>query len=154
MRAATQIEYAVQALRKAKVKNPTIIVVVHSQGTEIAFRAFRDFLSKDTLAMIEFYGVGGETFVPNDIGLKSAKNYMRENDPVPIWANRSFRKVLYSRQHTYDVTAVGRGGLGGPFGFGAHNWKNNYEMLFDQPGGVQLPNDAKKVDYPKFILPR
>lgn len=138
-------------MRKLNDPNAKIVVVAHSQGTEVFFRAL-DFLSAATKSLIEFYGNAGQRFVPNDIGLKSAINLFRSNDPIPYVGNYNVLRTGYANQHDYDVIDLGRGGnLRNIFlaGFSAHGWEANYQIFYATPGaGVTLPGTAKEIKYP------
>jgi hypothetical protein len=154
LRLAQQIDIAANALRKSGAKNPTIVVVAHSQGTMTFMRALQ-LLDPRTKAMIEFYGNGGQIFVPNDIGLKRAVNFLRENDLVARPANSNLRPIrrAYALRHTYEVYEIGRGGRGWPLDIDAHYWKDNYQQLYENKGGLRLPPGSNRVNYPKRLLP-
>jgi hypothetical protein len=150
LRAAQQIEIAAQALRNNKVKVPVITVVAHSQGTMIFLRALK-FLSKDTIGMIEFYGNGGETFVPDDIGLRRAVNFYRPNDPVPAVNNWLPPRLLEAKGHKYVVHNLGATN-GWPLDFKAHSWDKNYDMLYKYLGQISRPDGSKLISYPPWYL--
>jgi hypothetical protein len=146
LRAATQIELAAWALRNNGGQGEkTIYVVAHSQGTEVFFRAL-NFLRPETRAMIRFYGFGGQRFVPNDIGLRSAFNYYYPDDLVPLLANATPLRRPYASLRTYTVyrIPVRPGGSG-------HNWTNNYSTLVQQGvdawGELTLPADSRRINY-------
>ena len=148
LRAATQIELAAIAIRRA---NPNgggrIVVVAHSQGTEMFFHAL-DFLSADTKSMIDFYGVGGQRFVPRDIGLRSATNYYISNDGVPWFSNSLWSRALYASDHAYNVIRIQSGN-----GLAGHDFIGNYERLFNNANqGVIIPNQnlTRPVRYGGF----
>jgi hypothetical protein len=146
LRLAWQIEIAAQALKKSGAKDPTIYVVAHSQGTMVFYRALA-LLRKETWGMIEFYGNGGEVFVPSDIGLKRAVNFYRVNDPVPVNANNPLlptRWIAYAHQYN-EVWNIG---MGPGRGIAPHLWANNYDQQYKDPSGVRIPPDSKRVKYP------
>ncbi|MBL8792921.1 MAG: cadherin-like domain-containing protein [Planctomycetia bacterium] len=153
IRAATQIQLAYEALKRNGVANPTIYVVAHSQGTAIVMTAL-DFLSPEVKSSIEFYGNGGQQFVPKDIGLKKAVNYMRQNDYVALLMNFNLiRHLTYSKDHQYDVINIGLGGLLGNEGkLGAHAFDRNYKMIYERQGELRPPK-TDKVDYPSLVFP-
>jgi len=98
--------------------------------------------------MIEFYGNGGQTFIPNDIGLKKAENYMQANDPVARLNWSVGKKVREAKGHTYDVYSIGRGGEGNAPNVGAHGWVDNYQQLYQNPKGVTRPQGTTRLQYP------
>lgn len=96
--------------------------------------------------MIRFYGFGGQRFVPNGIGLRSALNYYYPDDLVPIFANATPLRRLYAILHTYTVyrIPVPRGGAG-------HNWTDNYSTLVvgqvDGRRQLPLPEGSRQSNY-------
>jgi hypothetical protein len=148
--AAVQIELAAQALRGNGNNDPAIIkriiVVAHSQGTEIFFNALR-FLSLDTRAMIEFRGVGSERFVPDNVGLASAVNYYFANDLVASTVNFTPGRLLEvrNRGYTYEVHNLGNSPLAG---LATHFWQGNYSQLFDTVGRIRRPDASRREPYP------
>lgn len=149
LRAAVQIELAAQALRSNGGQGAKkIYVVAHSQGTEVFFRAL-NFLRPETRAMIVFHGVGGQRFVPNDIGLGAAYNYYFSDDAVPRISNQNLTRWPYARNHRYTVYRL-RAALGGS----GHSWANNYETLFSEAGRITWPpNGVRELDYGNSTFP-
>ena len=139
-------------------------MVAHSQGTEDFFRAL-DFLDPQTKSMIQFYGNGGQRFVPNNIGLKGAVNFITSNDPVPAISNNTMGRRLSANFtfKTFTVFDIGPGGNPNlPFDRRAHDWDPNYQRLYFQrfiapgmplPNAPVLPPGTKPVTYPQFTLP-
>jgi len=137
LRAAAQIEIAAQALRNNGGQGPKIInVVAHSQGTEVFFRAL-NFLRPETKAMIRFIGLGGQRFVPNDIGLGSAVNYYYGADAIPHGANMNISRRFYARDHQYTVYRMPGG---------AHAW-TNHAPLFAHVNQITVPPGTRAMRY-------
>lgn len=132
LRAAEQIEIAAQALRNNGGQGQKFIyVVAHSQGTEVFYRAL-NFLSAQTRAMIIYYGVGSERFIPNDMGLALAENYFWSDDMVPVLTNQTILRRFTAPFHQYDIWRMPGIGL---LGIAAHWWEANYQFLFNNPNG-------------------
>lgn len=164
IRAAIQIEIAAETLRQ-KVPNAadrTIVVVAHSQGTMVLARAMR-FLSPETKSMIEYYGNGGQAFIPIN-GLKAAKNYYFSNDLVPAIASNSkivkqALQSLLAPDKTYNVYNLGLGGNKNIIpNISAHAWNEYAKIYAAEPQG-QLPGNEvlpygkmDLVDYPRRSL--
>lgn len=125
-------------------------MVAPSQGTEAFFRAL-NFLRAERKAIIRFYGFGGQRFVPNDIGLRSALNYYYPDDPVPLLANTTPFRRPYATQHNYAVYRIPVR----PRGSG-HNWTNNYSRLVqeqvDTRGQLPLPVGSRQINYGGNLL--
>jgi hypothetical protein len=103
-----QIEVAATVLKKVDpVRRPKIVVLAHSQGTEMFLRAAEQLKEEkqfETLKLIQFFGHGGETFVPGkDLGLDIAANFYRPGDKI---AANNF-KGFASRKKVLELTAKG-----------------------------------------------
>jgi hypothetical protein len=128
-RAARQIQLAAKGLKETcKCKDYEIIVVAHSQGTNIFYQALHKFLKKglndndDIRKHISYYGNGSETFISQTAeGLKRAVNFIAPNDKI-VRLNRLRTMDLSAFNIRYVIQAM-------PVGNG-HNFDGNYSQLY------------------------
>jgi hypothetical protein len=125
------------AIRQMKAAYPNdenirIQVVAHSQGTMVFYRAMLG-LTPQEKAMIQFWGNGGEIFIPRDMGLKSAWNTLRDDDVVPLWSNyfNPVRRANNNLGFKFDSANVLLLGKGIP-GTNSHTWKTNYQFIYEE----------------------
>ena len=151
VRAAKQINIAAKVLKDKGVKDPRILVVAHSQGTMVFYRAM-SLLTPETKKMIEFYGNGNEIFVPNNVGLKKAQNYYFDNDPVPInnFLKPQWALVAETKGYTFDVYRMGaivNKNSALDFTFEAHSL-TQYGKLYAEPFFDPIPPTGQKEKVP------
>jgi hypothetical protein len=129
----------------------------------VFLRTLDRLLSTDTKKMIRFYGNGGETFVPNNVGLKSSINFFYRNDIVPFLAARSrvLRRAIFAvKGKTYEVHNLGYGGSRAIFknlriprlipNASAHDW-TGYQGTYKDSESLKAALKKPLLPYPRFL---
>ncbi len=147
------LRIVIKAFEKLAVADWELEIVAHSQGTMIFYRASQEF-APDIKARMNFYGNGGELIISQKEGYKTARNFLRDNDGVPIIGNllspiRRASNLAPNRWKDFqNVVLLGKAVKGPEGKVDAHNWQKNYQKIYSEKGGLVLPVDAVLVKWP------